>query len=77
MHSGSEADSTRSFTCRVDDSVVDLLDVLEELRLGCTRVTKKEHVDITTDPVLIVDILGLATEHGENETLFDELMTVD
>ncbi len=77
VNTRSEADRTGAFTSCVNHSVVNLLDVFEELRLGCTGVSKKQHVDVATDSVLVVDILGLTAEHGQRESLFDELMPVD
>jgi len=48
----------------VHAAVEDLLDVLKELRLGSTGVSKKQHIDITTNSVLSVDVLGLTSKHG-------------
>lgn len=60
-----ETDSAGTLACGVHTTVEDLLDVLEELRLGCAGVSQKQYVDVTTDPMLAVDVLGLATEHGQ------------
>jgi len=40
VDSCSETNSTSSFTCGVNTPVEDLLNVLQELRLGCTRISQ-------------------------------------
>ena len=77
MHTSGETDSTCTFACGVDNAMIDFLDVLEELRLGGTRISKKQHVDITTNAVLFVDVLRLASEHGKSKALLDEFVAVD
>lgn len=77
VHTSCQTDSTCALSGRVNNSVVDLLDVLEELRLGGTGVTEEEHVDVATNPMFLVHILGLASEHSQQKTFLDELMAVD
>jgi len=77
MHTGCETDSTSTFTCSVDDSVVHSFNVLKELGLRSAWVTEKQHVDVTSDPMLSAHILGLATEHAHGKSLLDELMAVN
>lgn len=77
MHTGCETNSTSTFTCSVDDSVVHSFNVLKELGLRSAWVTEKQHVDVTSDPMLSAHILGLATEHAHGKSLLDELMAVN
>ena len=49
MHTGCETDSTSTFTCSVDDSVVHSFNVLKELGLRSAWVTEKQHVDVTAN----------------------------
>jgi len=77
MHTGRETDSTSTFTCSVYDSVVHSFDVLKELGLRGAWVTEKQHVDVTSYPMLSAYILRLATEHAHGKSLFDELMAVN
>ena len=77
VHTSCQTDSTCALSCRVDNSVVDLLDVLEELGLSGTGVTEEQHVDVATDPMLLVHVLGLASKHSQQKTFLDELMAID
>lgn len=77
VDTSSETDCTSSFSSSVYDSVVDLLDVLKELRLGGTRVSEKQHIDVASDSVLTVPIFGFSSEHGQGESLLDELVSVN
>ena len=77
MHAGRKTDGACTFTCRVDDAMVDLFDVLEELTLGCAWVSEQEHINVTTDSVLAVHVLGLTAKHGQCQALLDEIVTVD
>ena len=60
-----KTDSACTFTSCVDNSMVDLLDVLEELTFGSTWVSQQKHIDVTTDPVLVVNVFGLTAKHGQ------------
>lgn len=51
--------------------------ILEKLRLGRTGVTEHQNVDITTEPVLSLDILGLTADEGEGNGRLDVFMAVD
>ena len=74
MYSRSQSYSTCSFTSGVDHSWIDLLNILEELRLGCSRVSEKQHVDITSNLVLSSNILRNTTKHGKGKPFLNELM---
>lgn len=54
-----------------------LLNVLQELRFGRSRITKQQYVDVATDSVLALDVLRTSTEKGEGESSFDVFVTVD
>mmetsp|Transcript_7151 Transcript_7151/g.18603 ORF Transcript_7151/g.18603 Transcript_7151/m.18603 type:complete len:462 (-) Transcript_7151:622-2007(-) len=59
---GGEPDGRGALARGVDGAVSGLLDVLEELRLGRARVAEQQHVDVATDAVLVVHVLGLRAE---------------
>ena len=54
-----------------------LLDILEELRLGGTRIAQKEHVDVASNVRLALDVLRHATKEGECDRSLDVLMSVN
>ena len=64
MDSSSETNSTSSFTCGVHASVEHLLDVLQELRLGSTWVSKQENVDVSSDSMLTTNVLAHSSKHS-------------
>lgn len=76
-YTGSETDSRGTLTGGKDSSVRGFLDILEELRLGCTGVTEHEDVDVATNAMLAVDILGNTAKEGESEGKTDVLVAVD
>ena len=77
VHTSRETDCACTFAGRVDHTMVDFFDVLEELTLGSARVSQQKHVDVTSDPVLTINILWLAAKHSECEALFNEVVAVD
>jgi hypothetical protein len=54
-----------------------LLDILKELRLGHTRITDEENVEVASDSMLALDVLGLTAEHGEANAGLDVAVLVD
>jgi hypothetical protein len=76
-HARRQTDRTSSLTRRKHSSVRRLLDVLQELRLGCSGVTEEEDVDITTDAMLAVDVLRNTAEEGESDGSLNVVVTVD
>jgi len=47
------------------------------LTFGRARVTKQEHIDITADTVLVVDVFFDPGKEGEEEGELDLLVAVD
>ncbi len=74
---GCETDSGRTLAGCEDGSVCGLLNVLQELRLRCTRVAKQKDVNVSTDTVLSVDVLGDTAEEREGKGSLDILVTID
>jgi hypothetical protein len=54
-----------------------LLDVLEELRLGSTRVSQQEDVDVPSEAQLAVDVLGNAAKEREGYRRLDILVSIN
>ena len=73
----SETDCGSTLTCCEHGPVCGFLDILEELRFCCTRVTKQKDIDITTNTVLSVDVLGNTAEEREGKGSLDILVTVN
>lgn len=73
----SQTDCTRTLTGCKDGSTCRLLNVLEELRLGRSGITKKENVDVTSDTMLPVDILHDTAKEGESDGRLDVVVTID
>lgn len=65
VDASSQADCACALTRRVDNTMENLFDVFKELRLGSTRVSQKQDVDVTPDPVFASYVLGLTSEHSE------------
>ena len=61
-------------TCSEHRSRCYLLHVLEELRLGGTRIPTHQDVDVSSHTVLAARILGLATKEGEGDGSLDVFM---
>lgn len=72
-----KTNSGRPLTRSEHGTVGGLLDILQELRLSGTRISEEENVDIATDAVLAVDVLGNTSEKGQSDGGFDVLMAVD
>ena len=77
MDTGSETDCRGTLTSGVNAAVEHLLHVLKELRLGSTGVSQEQNVDVTSDAMLTVDVLGFTAEHCQRQGLLYELMTVN
>jgi len=58
-------------------SVGGLLDVLEELGLGGTRISEQEHIDVASKPVLALDVLWLPSKQGKGNASLDILMAIN
>ena len=52
-------------------------DVLEHLRLGRARVAEEQHVDVSANAVLVLNVLLLSAEHGHRHRRLDVLVPVD
>lgn len=74
---GRQTDRTGTLSSCKDRAVRSLFDVLEHLRLGGTGVSEKEDVDVATNAVLAVDVLGHSSEKGEGNGRLDVVVTVD
>lgn len=61
-HTGGQTDGGSTLTGSEDGTVCSFLDILQELGFCCTRISEKQDVDVASDPVLAVDILGYAPE---------------
>jgi hypothetical protein len=61
----SKTDGRRSLACGINASVENLLNILKKLRLGSARVSKKKAVDISSDSMFAIDVLGLSSEHAK------------
>ena len=77
MHSSSQTDSTCSLSGSVDYSWEDLLNILEELRLGSSWVSQEQTVDVSSDLMFATNILGHSSKHSQCNGFLDELMPVD
>jgi len=77
VDASSQPHSTGAFPSGIDAAVEDLLHVLQELRLGSSRVSQEQHVDVPSDPVLSSNIFGFSAKHGESKAFLDELMAID
>lgn len=58
-------------------TVGSLLDVLEELGLGGSGVSEEEHVDVSPQPVLALDVLGLSSKKGQRNAGLDVLVPIN
>ena len=64
MNTSRQSDRACTFACSIHYSVINFLNILEELRFGSSWVTKQKHVDISSDSVLPVHIFRLSTKHS-------------
>jgi hypothetical protein len=65
VDTSSKTDGRSSLACGINASVENLLNILKELRLGSARVSKKKAVDISSDSMFAIDVLGLSSEHAK------------
>ena len=77
VHPCCQAHSTSSLPRGVHCSRGYFFEVFEELTFGRARVTKQEHIDITADTVLVVDVFFDPGKEGEEEGELDLLVAVD
>lgn len=76
-HARRQTDGTCALARRKHGAVRRLLDILEHLRLGRTRVTEQKHVDVATDAMLPVDVLGHAAKEGQGDGGLDVVVAVN
>merc|ERR1719151_582170 len=77
LHVGSEADCRRSLPRREDCSWRDVLDVLQEARLSCSRISAHQHIQIATNLVLVSGIFGHASKERKGECTLDVVVAID
>ena len=77
VRSSSKTHCTSSLSSSVDHSWENLLYVLEELRLGSTRVSEKKNIDVSSDFVLATNIFGHSSKHSQCDGFLDEFVSVD
>jgi hypothetical protein len=73
----SQTDSTRTLACGEHSSMGSLLDVFQKLGFGRSGVSKEKDVDVSTDPVFPVDVLGVAAKERERDRSLDILVAID
>lgn len=76
-HGRSQTHSRGTLACGVHGARGGLLDVLEELALGHTRVTQHEHIYVAAEGMLALDVLGLAAKETEGDGRLDFHAAVD
>lgn len=77
VHSRSETNGTCSLTSGIDDSWEDLFNVLEELRLGCSWVSEKKAINISSNFMLSSNIFWNSSKHSQSDGFLDELVSKD
>lgn len=77
MDTCSETYGRGALACGVDTAMEYLLHILKELRLGSTRVSQQQHVNVAPDSVLSAYILGFASEERQCKSLLHILVPVD
>lgn len=76
-HRGRQADRAGALAGRKDGAMRRLLDVLQELALGGARVAEQEHIDVSANWVLSLDILCLSAKKGQCNGRLDVLVSVN
>ena len=76
-HRRRETDGRCSLTGGEDGPVRRLFYVFQKLRLGRPRISEQEDVDIPSDPMFAIDILGYPAKEGQGDGRLDILVTVD
>jgi hypothetical protein len=74
---GGKTDGTGALTRGVDGTVGGLFNVLEQLRLGSTGISKHENVDVATNAVLVERVLGNTAKQSESNGSLDIFVTKD
>ena len=75
MDGRSQTNRGSTLTSRIHGAICRLFNVLEELRLGSTGITKQENINITTDSVLSLRVLGDTSKHGKCKSGLDIIVS--
>jgi hypothetical protein len=77
MDTSGETHCRGALTSCVDAAVEHLLHILEELGLCSAGVSEQKAVNVTSDAMLAINILGFSSEHGECECTLHVLVPID
>lgn len=77
FHAGSQTNCRCSFSRCVNGAVKSFLYAFEELGLGDSRVSEKEHVDVSSNPVRSLNNSFHSAEHRHRQSPLDVVMPID
>src|SRR5271154_196411 len=77
MNTCSKTDSRSTLSSGKYGTMSRFLNVFEDLRFGCTRITEKENIDITTNGMFAIDVFRNASEERQCNCCLDVFVAID